>query len=94
MSPHKLTDEMKRERLEWCLKMQKTYLTLESIEGILTSDETHLFFQQEKLGKEWTFPHEDTPGATKMMRYTQKKRMFYLFFNQEGIVHVAYQPLN
>ena len=94
MNPHKLTDEMKRERLEWCLKMQKMYPTLESMEEIVTGDETYLFFEQEKLGKEWTFPHEDTPRATKMMRYTQKKRMFYLFFNQKGIVHVAYRPLN
>lgn len=94
MNPYKLTQEMKDERVAWCRIMQEMYPTIESMEDIVTGDETYLFFEQERLGKEWTFPHEDTPRATKQMRYTHKKRMFYLFFNLKGIVHIAYRPLN
>ena len=94
MNLHKLTQEMKEERLAWYLKMQEMYHTLESMEDIVIGHETHLFSEYEVLGKRWTFPDEDTPRATKQMRYTHKKRVFHLFSNMKGIVDVAYRPLN
>lgn len=92
--PHKLTPELKTERLEWCQRMLKKYSNGENMDAIVTGDETYLFFEQTHGGKEWRFEYEDYPREPKMMRYTQKKRMFHLFFNRRGIVHVSYRRLN
>ena len=91
---HTLTQEYMEERLNWCIAVLRHLRTRNAKSSVVTSDETYLFFEQVHGGKEWTFEHEDTPRQTKHMRYTWKKRMYYLFFNSKGIVHVAFRPLN
>ena len=93
-NPHTLTQELMEERFNWCTAMLRQLRTRNAKSSVVTSDETYLFFEQVRGGKEWTFEHKDTPRQTKHMRYTWKKRMYYLFFNSKGIVHVAFRPLN
>ena len=92
--PHKLTQEMKDERLDWCKWILQTYPDAGSMDSIVTGDETYLFYEQNHGGKEWRGIDEDTPRIPKMMRYTSKKRMFYIFFNRHGLVHFTSRKLN
>lgn len=92
--PHKLTQELKNERVAWCEKMLQNYQNSGAMDEIITGDETYLFYDQINAGAEWTFPEEDAPKIPKMIRYTTRKRMFTLFFNTKGIVHVSYRKLN
>lgn len=40
----------------------------------------------------WTFPDEDR--EVKSVRYTYKKRIFFIFFNRKRLVLVVFQPIN
>lgn len=89
--PQRLTPELKTERLEWCQEMLKKYSDHENMDSIVIGDEIYLFFEQVHGGKEVRFEDEDYPSREpKMNHYTQKKRVFHLFFNRKGVVHVSY----
>lgn len=92
-NPAELSDAQKEERLNWCKRMVD-YVP-ENKDSITTGDETYLFFEQKHShAKKWTFGHQPTPRATKMNRYTTKKRMFFIFFNNKGLMHLDFMPLN
>ena len=93
-NPYKLTQKMMEVRAEWCENQLKIYSKPGSMDSIVTGDETYLYFDETDGGSEWRFEHEDTPRIPKLRRFTQRKRMFYLFFNRKGIVHVDFRPLN
>lgn len=92
--PHKLTQVLKDERMKWCKEMLKKYPNTESMDAIVTGDETYLFFEQTHGASEWRFEDEDTPKMPRMMRYTTKKRMYYIFFNRRGLVHFSFRKQN
>lgn len=94
--PHKLSDEQMEERVEWCKTMiEKFRNSPETIDDIVTGDETYLFYEQVYHGREWTTEDEDAPRKTIMNKtFTTNKRMFFIFFNRRGLVHLDFQPLN
>ena len=95
LNPHKLTVEQMKERKIWSKKMLKMFEKNPAIlDKVVTGDETYLFFEQIKNNMKWTFPDEDTPRGIKPVRYTYKKRMFFIFFNRKGLIHVDFQPMN
>lgn len=92
-NPAELTDEQKEERVNWSKEMIEHVST--NGDSIITGDETYLFFEQtHSYAKRWTFGHQPTPRATRMNRYTTKKRMFFIFFSSKGLIHFDFMPLN
>lgn len=93
INPHELTDELKRERVEWCKNMIE--FVENNREFIITEDETYLYFEQRSVnGKRWTFHNKPYPRAARVNKFTTKKRMYFIFFNHKGLVRIDYQPLN
>lgn len=94
--PHKLSEEEKRARKEWCEKMIEKFEKNSNcfIDRVCTEDESYLFFVTVYMGhqRRWLFPNEDYAQQPKFSRYTYKKRMFFLSFNRKGMIHIAFQP--
>lgn len=73
LNPHLLTDEMKKERYDWCWRMLlKIAVDPGILDQIVKGDETYLFFEQVRNPKQWTFPDGDTPRGVKQTRFMYK----------------------
>lgn len=96
--PHKLTKKERKDRIliaEDMLAQMRSNLP-DSLDEIVTGDETYLYFEPVYMGHErqWTYKNEETPKQPKFQTLTHKKRMFFIFFNRNGDYHVDYQPEN
>lgn len=74
--------------------MLQKYRSVRDMAGIITQDEAYSFFEQIYGAREWTFPDKETPRVAKISRFTCKKRMYYIFFNISGVVHIAFRRMN
>ena len=97
-TPHTLTKKEMRDRVliaEDMLAEMRSNLP-ESLDRIVTGDETYLYFEPVYMGHEsrWTYKNEETPKQPKFKKLTHKKRMFFVFFNLKGDYHVDFQPKN
>jgi histone-lysine N-methyltransferase SETMAR len=88
--PRELTEEQKRERVNWCKMMLRNFKNGGSkrVFDIVTTDETWLYFYDPTTKRDsrvWVRKGESAPVKAKKTR-SVKKRMFALFFRKGGFV--------
>ena len=89
--PHELTEEQKRDRVNWCKMMKRIYKNGRSrrVWDIVTGDETWISFREPKTKAQnmvWTFENQLPPTSVRPSRFVQK-RMFAIFFRKSGFLH-------
>lgn len=88
--PHLLSDDQKRDRVEWCKFMLKRFDEgrSKSVSAIVTGDETWIYSYDPETKQQstvWVFEGEDAP--TKVVRSKSTgKRMIAVFFRKAGLV--------
>lgn len=93
--PHKLTDDQKKARVDWCRKMLDKFNNGASnlVYYIVTGDESWIYaYEPERKGQStvWIFQFEENPTKVTRSR-SVAKRMVACFFTKTG--HVATVPL-
>ena len=93
--PHKLTDEQKRGRVEWCHYMLRKFDGGRSprVNDIVTGDETYVYQYDPETKQQssvWLFPGQPAPQKCRRAR-SANKQMIAVFFSKSG--HVATVPL-
>jgi histone-lysine N-methyltransferase SETMAR len=88
--PHILTDEQKRNRVEICQKLLKTYgkFNQRRLDEVVTGDETWIYFFEpdvKKNNKMWIQEVGQRPQIARRSR-TVKKVLYAIFFNSKGPV--------
>ena len=93
--PHRLTEEQKRARVEWCHYMLRKFDGGRSprVNDIVTGDETYIYQYDPETKQQssvWLFPGQPAPQKFKRSRSTTKQ-MIAVFFSKSG--HVVTVPL-
>ena len=91
--PHKLTNEQKQQRVDWCRFMISKFDggRSKSVGSIVTGDETWIYSYDPETKQQsavWVFDEENPP--TKVVRSRSAgKRMVAVFFRRQGLVKIV-----
>ena len=93
--PHKLTDDQKKNRVDWCRQMLKKFAggAFKNVYSIVTGDESWIYaYEPERKGQSTVWVFQDEQNPTKVVRARSVgKQMVACFFTKTG--HVATVPL-